>query len=101
MSVVLHLMPTEAGGAEENRAGSRNVFFMRGLMSVTAAAGSWARASREFQRGVEVISDSAARVIEIERGEKKRRKRKSPGNTIDEIVSEVIVSKVFVLKQLC
>ena len=58
--MVLHLTPTEAGGAEENRAGSRNVFFMRVLMSIAVAAGSCSRASREFQRGVEVISDSVA-----------------------------------------
>ena len=51
MVVVLHRTPTESDGAEENRAGSRNVFFMRVLMSVAAAAGSWAMASREFQRG--------------------------------------------------
>lgn len=101
MFVVLHWMPTEADGAEENRAGSRNVLFMRALMSVAVTAGSCARASREFQREVEVISDSAARVIVIEIGKKKRKKRKGPGNTIDEIVSEVILSKAFMLKQLC
>ena len=54
-------------------------------MSVAAAAGSWARASREFQRGVEVMSVSAARVMAIEIEEKKKRKRKGLGNTIAEI----------------
>ena len=98
MFVVLHRTPTEAGGAEENRAGSRNVFFMRALMSVAAAAGSWARASREFQRGVEVMSVSAARVMAIEIEEKKRRKRKGLRNTIAEIFSQVILSKEFMLK---
>ena len=48
--------------------------------------------------GVEVISDSVARVIVIG---KKKRKRKGPGNIIDEIVSEVTLSKACVLKQLC
>ena len=70
MFVVLHRTPTEADGAEENRARSRNVFFMRVFMSVAAAEGSCVRASREFQRGVEVMSVSAARVMAIEIGEK-------------------------------
>ena len=100
MFVVLHLMPAEAGWAE-NRAGFRNVFFMRALMSVAAAAGSWARASRELQRGVEVMSVSAARVIAIDIGGKKRGKRKRLGNIMDEIFGKVILSKARVLKQLC
>ena len=41
-------------------------------MSVAVAAGSCARASREFQRGVEVISDSAAKVMAIEIGKIRR-----------------------------
>ena len=98
--MVLHRTPTEADGAEENRAGSRNVFFIRVLMSVVAAAGSWARASREFQRGVEVMSVSAARVMAIEIGGKKKRKRKRPGNIMGEIFGKVILSKALVLKQL-
>ena len=65
--MVLHQTPTEADGVEENRAGSRNVFFVRALISVAAAAGCWARASREFQRGVGIMSVSAARVMAIEK----------------------------------
>ena len=34
-------------------------------MSVAVAAGSCSRASREFQRGVEVISDSVAMVVVV------------------------------------
>ena len=95
MFVVLHRTPTESDGAEENRAGSRNVFFMRVLMSVAAAAGSWARASREFQRGVEVMSVSAARVMAIEIGENKRRRK---GREISLVKFSV---KLFHQKRLC
>ena len=101
MFVVLHRTLAEEGGAEENRAGSRNVFFMRALISVAVVAGSWARVSRESQSGVEVISDSAVRAIVIKAGVKKRRKRKVLRNTIAEIVSRVILSKAFMVKQLC
>ena len=97
MFVVLHRTPTEADRAEENWAGSRKVFFMRALMSVAVAAGSRFRASREFQRGVEVMSASVARVMAIEIVGKKR-KRKRPGNIIGEIFGKVILSKALVLK---
>ena len=70
-------------------------------MSVAAAAGFCVRASREFRRGAEVISVSAAKVMAIEIGEKRRRKRKGPGSSIGKIFSQVILSKAVMLKQLC
>ena len=47
------------------------------------------------------MSVSAARVMVIEIGGKKRRKRKRPGNIIGEIFGKVILAKALVLKQLC
>jgi len=93
---VLHRTPTKADEREEKRAGSRNVFFMRALMSAAVVAGSCARAPRELQRGVEVMSNSAAREMEIEG--KKSRKSNGPRNTIGEIIGETILSKGSMVK---
>jgi len=93
---VLHRTPTKADEREEDRAGSRNVFFMRALMSAVVVAGSCTRAPRELQRGVEVMLNSAAGEMEI--GKRKSKKSKGPRNTIGEIVSEVILSKGFMVE---